>query len=100
MSVFQPETYTEAETRYTFLWHANGDACDKCIRLDGERFENQDIFQNTLFSPIWGDILNIDSGELLTHPNCRCNCEVQAEVIIKEVNELDEYQSFLRLLNK
>lgn len=101
MSFYDTTATSEVtETKNTFLWHANGDTCTKCRSLDGQRFENQDIFQDTLFSPVWGDILNLNTGELLTHTWCRCNCEVQTEIIITQVPEIEEYQNFLRIMNR
>jgi hypothetical protein len=96
---FEPEVYTEQYVTYSFLWHSMNDACVKCRSLNGEIFEDQDIFQKMLFSPIWGDLMDLDTGYLFTHPNCRCQVEVLARVNLREVNELEEYQRFLEMMH-
>ena len=74
------------------------DACEKCLNLNGQTFHDQDLFQGTLWSPVWGDLMNLDTGLLLTHLNCRCQCEVIANVNLREIDELTEFQNFLGLM--
>jgi len=95
---FEPEIYTEEYVTYIFMWHSMGDACRKCQSLNGQTFENQSIYQQMLWSPIWGDLMDLDTGYLFTHPNCRCQVEVQAQVNIKEIDELTEFQRFLEIM--
>jgi len=65
---------------YTFIWHALGDACQKCASLNGREYRDQDIFQPTLIDPTHGPVWNLDTNQPLTHPNCRCHLE--AKVIL------------------
>lgn len=99
MSTFEPEIYTEEYITYIFRWLANGDACVKCSSLNGQTFQDQDLFQDRLYSPIWGDILDLNTGLLLTHPHCRCACEVQAIVNTKQIDELSDFQQFLEIIH-
>lgn len=100
---FQPETYTEEYINYVFLWHSLADACLKCRSLNGQEFHDQDLFQHVLWSPIWGDIFDLDLGLPLTHGgpgnNCRCQCEVLAHVNLRQINELDEFLGFMEMLH-
>lgn len=98
MSEFYPETRIEEIWTYTFLWHSMGDACPKCRSLNGQEFGDQDIYQKMLYSPVWGDLMDLDTGYLFTHPHCRCQTEVKAECNLKEISELDEYNSFLEMM--
>lgn len=69
---------------YIFSWHSLQDSCPKCATLNGETWENQDLFQHTLKDPVYGDIWDLDNDCTLAHPNCRCNLEVN--YIINEEN--------------
>ena len=92
------DVYNEELWKYTFLWHSMGDACPKCRSLDGQVFQDQDIYEKMLYSPVWGDLMDLDTGFMFTHPNCRCRCEVNAQCDITQVDELVEYNDFLVLL--
>ncbi len=85
---------------YFFVWHAMGDACPQCAQLNGQTFEDQDIFQSTLWSPWWGDVWDLDAGRPLTHGgtgiNCRCQLEVRVVFDwsrIKAIGELERVLS-------
>jgi len=78
---------------FTFTWHALSDACDKCQRLNGKEYPERDIFENTLWDPVWGDIWNFDADHTLAHPNCRC----QLEVRVKPSETLEEDLEMLKV---
>lgn len=54
-------------------WHAWGDACDKCITLDGQKwFVAKTELTGILTHPEFGAVYDIDADVSLTHPNCKC----------------------------
>jgi len=77
---------------YIFTWHSLSDACPKCRSLNGQEFRDQDLFQERLFSHIWGDIWDLNADHTLAHPNCRCQLDVRVEVDWFQVPELVELQ--------
>lgn len=87
----------------TFNWHSMNDACVQCKNLDGQVFYDQDLFQQTLWSPIWGDIINLDTGQYLTHGgtgiNCRCRCEVRVEYDVMDLSNIIEAKTLLEALS-
>jgi len=91
----------EEAISYVFVWHALSDACPKCQRLNGREWRDQDLFQNILWDPVWGNIWNLDADHSLAHGehqyNCRCQLEVRTEF---HVEEIKEYVSFRRLLRQ
>lgn len=86
----------------TFMWHSMGDACVQCAGLNGKIYEDQDIFNETLWDPFWGDILDLTTGQKLTHGhtgiNCRCTCEVRIVYDITEIEPVMDLQSILEAL--
>jgi hypothetical protein len=71
---------------FKFVFHTTWiDACHVCAALDGQTFTDQDLFQHTLWSPIWGDIWDLDNDLPLTHPNCKCRLEVIYESTLDEL---------------
>jgi len=72
---------------YVFAWHALSDACPKCQSLNGQEFYDQDLFQEVLYSPIWGDLWDLNNDHPLTHPNCRCQLEVRVNVDVTQIRE-------------
>jgi len=64
---------------YIFTWQALTDACPKCQSLNGQEFRDQDLFQEVLFSVVWGDIWDLNRDHTLAHPNCRCQLTVRVE---------------------
>lgn len=76
-----------------------GDACQQCASLNGQIFDNQDIFQSTVWSSIWGDIWDLDMGRPLTHGhtgiNCRCTLEVRVLFDWEKVRGLPELKQAL-----
>jgi hypothetical protein len=72
------------------------DACPQCAALNGQTFENQDIFQSTLWSAFWGDIWDLDSNRPLTHGgtgiNCRCQLQVRVIVDWDQWRALSEFK--------
>jgi len=82
---------------YVFSWRALSDACPKCQALNGQEWNDQDLFQNTLWDPIYGDIWNLDADHTLAHPNCRCQLEVRVNF---DITQLEEYVSFERLMKE
>ncbi|MGA3289737.1 MAG: hypothetical protein ABSD42_05815 [Candidatus Bathyarchaeia archaeon] len=82
---------------YTFIWHALGTACKQCSALNGRIWENQDVFQSTLWDMFYGNIWDLNANQPLTHGgtgiHCCCQLEVQAHCDwskIKELNQLSE----------
>jgi len=84
---------------YVFTWHSLSDACPKCRSLNGQEFRDQDLFQQRLFSHIWGDIWDLDADHSLAHGeqqyNCRCQLEVRVEF---KPEEIEEWNTFLELM--
>ena len=89
------------------MWHALGDACPECANLSGRIFEGQNIWQDTLWDPIWGDIWDMNIDMPLTHggtgAHCRCQLEVQAHFnwamleqtgAIAKVEDLEKPEAF------
>jgi hypothetical protein len=76
----------EGIVTYTFKWISTVDArtCRKCRGLHGYVFQGQDLFQNVLWHPIWGDVWDLDADHSLAHGNqphnCRCRLHVDAMV--------------------
>ena len=80
---------------YILTWHACSDACTKCQHLNGREYRDQDIFQQTVWDSIWGNIWHLDEGHSLAHPNCRCQLEVRVEVDLNQFPEIQELKSIL-----
>jgi len=80
---------------YVFAWHALSDACPKCRLLDGQEFRDQDLYQERLFSVIWGDIWDLNVNHSLAHPNCRCQLEVRVLVDWSRWRELQELRGIV-----
>jgi hypothetical protein len=80
---------------YIFSWHSMGDACPKCAALNGQDFQDQDIYQETLWHPIWGDIWDLVADHSLAHPNCRCSLEVRVKVNWDQLRETGQLQNYL-----
>ncbi len=93
----------EEITHYIFVWHTAGNPCpEQCAPLNGREWYDQDIFQDVLWDPIWGDLYDLNAGYPLTHGgtgrNCRCQLEVRVETDIHEIPEVDELSKFLGLV--
>lgn len=72
--------------KYSFTWHTGWlEPCKKCASLDGQVFTDQDLFQHALYSPIWGDLWDLDNDLPLTHPNCKCYLDVQYDATLDEL---------------
>ena len=86
----------------TFFWVSLGDACPECSSLNGRVWHDQDIFQEVLWDPIWGNILDLTTGQKLTHGNtginCRCTCAAQVEYDISNMKPIVELGDVLELL--
>jgi hypothetical protein len=65
---------------YIYAWHSTGDACHQCQQLNGRTWTDQDIYQNTLWDSIWGDIWDFNIDMPLTHGGTGANCCCQLEV--------------------
>ena len=81
-----------------FMWHSLSDACPKCRSLNGHEWREQDLFQNTLWDAVWGDVWNLNADYSLAHPNCRCQLEVRVEVKLEEIAELNDFMEILKQL--
>lgn len=64
-----------------------------------KEYIDQNIFQSTLWDPVWGDVWDLDAGHTLAHPNCRCqlavriklealNVQREAELLLRELRLL------------
>jgi len=82
---------------YVFMWHSLSDACEKCRHLNGREWRDQDLFQQVLWDPIWGNLWNLDTDQKLTHPNCRCQLEVRVEFDWSKWEEFQELQETIGL---
>jgi len=84
--------------QYVFAWHSLSDACPKCQSLDGKEFYEQDLFQEKLFSEVWGDLWDLNRDIPLTHPNCRCQLEVRVTNVTFNVDEFSELSRLTKML--
>jgi hypothetical protein len=79
---------------YIFTWHSLDTACRQCQSLNGYQWTDADIYQNTLWSPFYGDVWSLDLGLPLTHGgtgiNCRCWVDVQTIINLAEITTLQE----------
>ena len=78
----------DAALSYVFTWQGILDSrtCQKCRRLIGKQWRDQDLFQAVLWDPIDGDIFDLNRGVPLTHgrgPH-HCRCTVTVDVIVDE----------------
>lgn len=75
------DTLSEIAT-YIFTWNAHTDACPKCLALSSQEFRDQSIYQEVLFSHVWGDIWDLNRDLSLMHGasgTCRCQLTVRVE---------------------
>jgi hypothetical protein len=86
---------------FTFMWHALNDACPECANLNGRIFEGQNIYQDTLWDPIWGDVWDMNIDMPLTHggtgAHCRCQLEVQAHFDWAKLEETGQLPNVLNM---
>ncbi len=79
-----------------------GDACPECASLNGKIYENQDIFEEFLWDPFWGNILDLTTGRKLTHGNtginCRCTCEVRVEFDVEALEPVVSLKEMLEFM--
>ncbi len=76
---------------YIFIWHFCDDrACPTCMRLNGRTWTDQDIYQATIWDPIWGDVYDLNAGEPIVHRYCRCYVEVIVKIEPMEFPELQQ----------
>lgn len=89
---------------YRYMWNAVGDACPKCRSLHGYDFGDQDIFNERLFSRIWGDVWDFDADHSLAHGaqqyNCRCQLTVRVEFDWNRWRELQEMRQTITRYGK
>jgi len=90
---------TEQIIEYVFAWHALSDACPVCQALNGREWHNQDIFQEVLWDPFYGDIWDLNRNIPLTHPNCRCQLEVRVIIHWDNIRGLAEFKKTLQGLH-
>lgn len=81
---------------YVFVWHALTDACQKCRRLNGKEFHDQDLFQDVLWDSIEGNIWDLNADHSLTHPHCRCQLEVRTTFDWNRIREIGALQNLLQ----
>ena len=83
--------------QFTFTFHTSWmEPCKKCQALNGKTFQGQDIFNGTVWDPIWGDIWDVENDLPLTHPNCKCYLDVQYESSLEELLHIkpDGFEEF------
>jgi len=84
---------------YVFAWHSLSDACDKCKKLDGREWHDQNIYQGRLWDYIYGDVWNLDGNHSMAHGmyqyNCRCQLEVRVIFDWDKIRELNLLQQTL-----
>jgi hypothetical protein len=86
---------------YVFTWHSMGDACPQCANLNGREWTDQDLYQNTLYDPIWGDVWDLNIDFPLTHGGTGANCRCQLEVRVKfNWEKLKETNQLMKVLNQ
>jgi len=90
----------EEAISYVFAWHCLSDACPKCQNLNGREWTDQDLFQEYLWDPIWGNVWDLWADNSMAHGeeqyNCRCQLEVRAEFNVEEWKEFVELGVLLR----
>ena len=86
------------EVSYTFAWHALSDSCPKCQHLDGREWPEQNIYQNTLFDYLFGDVWDLNNDHSLAHPNCRCQLELRVHIDMNKMDSLTELIDLMDLL--
>ena len=73
----------EGIATYIFKWNALSDACPKCRRLNGREWRDQNIYQEVLWDPWYGNIWDLYMDHSLAHGtkqyNCRCQLTVRVE---------------------
>ncbi len=83
--------------KFTFVWHTTWmNPCPRCQSLNGRVFTDQDLFQHTLWDPIYGDLWDLDNDFPLIHPNCKCVLEVQYTSSIDDLLFPTETDTFTR----
>lgn len=80
---------------FTVTWHAlDAAACRQCLGLNGYVWTDADIYQGTLWHPVWGDAWNLDLNLPLTHGggghNCRCWIDVRTTVVWSEIKSVED----------
>ncbi len=86
------------EIKYVFRWYALSDACPKCQALNGHEWHDQDIFQEVLWDPFYGNLWDLNQDIPLTHPHCRCQLEVRVEKVALE--KIPSFQEVKQLLEE
>lgn len=81
---------------YIFTWFACSDACKKCRALHGRDFHHQNLYQNTLFDVIWGDIWDLNRDVEITHLHGRCQLTVRVLFNWDKWRELNEFRQTIR----
>lgn len=84
------------QIEYVFVWHALSDACPICRTLNGHEFHDQNLYQNVLWHPIYGNVWNLDADRTGAHPNCRCQLEVRVHI---DMNKSRAYTDFIDVLD-
>lgn len=77
---------------YVFTWHTFHDAkvCKKCLALSERKWYGQDLFQDILWDPVYGEVWDLNIDRSLVHPNCRCNLEVEVTTDLNKIPEIAE----------
>ena len=75
----------EGIATYIFTWfsHLDAKACSKCRSLNRRDYRDQNIHQEVLWDPWYGNIWDLDADHSLAHGvkqyNCRCQLTVRVE---------------------
>lgn len=84
---------------YFFKWNALSDACPTCRSLNGKEYVNQDIYQEYLWDPIWGNIWDFWADNSMAHGQERYNCRCQLAVRVEfDITKWSGYEALTNLI--
>jgi hypothetical protein len=78
----------------------DANTCLICSSLNGYKWTETDIYQNTLWSPIWGDVYDLTQDKPITHGgghNCRCDVTTEVKINLQEFTEIKELNEILNM---
>lgn len=86
----------QAGITYIFMWHSLTDACPKCQMLNGHEWYEQDLFQDILWDPLFGNLWDLNNDIPLTHSHCRCQLEVRVELNLDQLPSMLDFKLALQ----
>jgi hypothetical protein len=81
---------------FEVAWHAFGDACPKCLQLDGQIWTFPRL-TGILGHPSFGSVYDLDADVSLMHKNCRCYLEFTPYI---DLEKTDVYISLKKVFAK